>query len=300
MGETSMQPLFRLAAFALALLIGGAIRPAIAQQPAPPASNGTAQPATTSDANLEAQLGREVFDDLRAKGEVVSASPLYKTLDPIAKAIIRVAQPQYELPFKFYIVHERQPNAFATPGGYVFVTDAMLRFAKNVEELAGTLCHETSHTIHHDSVNVMKNDERFRAIALGAAIVTRSPLTVALIEKLREQHYSRNVEESADLKGADTCAAAGYNPWGLVWLFTDFEQASQQPPEILSNHPSDEHRVAALENHFRQNPAVFGRFNPDPHSATALAVPRDAPEAFLAPAPTPSARATDLQGNRDR
>ena len=53
-------------------------------------------------------------------------------------------------------MHEAQPNAFATPGGNVYVVDSLLYFARNTEELAGTLCHEVSHTIHRDSVELMK------------------------------------------------------------------------------------------------------------------------------------------------
>jgi len=52
--------------------------------------------------------------------------------------------PFHPHPFKFFIVHETQPNAFATPGGNVYVVDSLLYFVKNTEQLAGTLCHEVS------------------------------------------------------------------------------------------------------------------------------------------------------------
>ncbi len=53
-------------------------------------------------------MGQQVFDDLKAKGEIIESSPLYDTLRPIADAIARAAQPQYNHPFKFYFVHETQ------------------------------------------------------------------------------------------------------------------------------------------------------------------------------------------------
>src|SRR5579862_6804436 len=108
--------------------------------------------AQDSSQDEEQQLGQEVFDELKQKGEIVESSPLYDTLRPIADAITRAAQPQYNHPFKFYLVHEAQPNAFATPGGNVYVVDSLLYFVKNTDELAGTLCHEVSHTIHHDTM----------------------------------------------------------------------------------------------------------------------------------------------------
>src|SRR5262245_55268450 len=118
--------------------------------------------------------------------------------------------------------------------------------------------------------------------AAGAAVImgpSRSHiLAIALLGKLHSLKYSRDAEQRADLTGADVCAAAGYNPWGLVWLFQDFKTAApNQLPSLLSDHPNDQHRIDALKRHFRENPSVFGRFNSDSASAKPLSVPKDAP-----------------------
>src|SRR5277367_5538231 len=99
----------------------------------------------------EAQMGAQLFNQLKAQGEIVSSSPLYDRLSPIATELTTVVQPQYQYPIHFYLVHESQPNAFAAPGGNVYVTDSLFYFVKNEQELEGTLCHETSHLLHHDS-----------------------------------------------------------------------------------------------------------------------------------------------------
>jgi predicted Zn-dependent protease len=117
-------------------------------------------------------------------------------------------------------------------------------------------------------------------ILLGPTITTA--LTVAAIGRLDSLHRSRAVEEKADLKGSDTCAAAGYDPWGLVWLFQDFSSAQlKTPPEILSDHPNDAHRIRALEQHFRDDPGTFAQFSSDPATATHLALPANEAEHFL-------------------
>jgi beta-barrel assembly-enhancing protease len=234
----------------------------------------------------ELQMGQEVFNELRAKGEIIESSPLYDQLKPIADAITRIAQPQYNHPFKFYLIHEGQPNAFATPGGNVYVVDSLLYFVKNTEQLAGTLCHEVSHTIHRDTVALMEKQQKLAKREAGAAVVlgpTRAHiLAIALIGKLHSLSYSRDVEERADLTGSDICATAGYNPWGLVWLFQDFKTAQpNQLPQLLSDHPDDQHRVDALEQHFSKNPSVFAAFNSDSKSAKPFAVPKNAPEVFM-------------------
>jgi len=234
----------------------------------------------------EVQMGQEVFNELKAKGEIVESSPLYDQLKPIADAITQAAQPRYNHPFKFYLVHEQQPNAFATPGGNVYVVDSLMYFVKNKEQLAGTLCHEVSHTIHHDTMVLMEKQQKIEEREIAAAVLmgpTKAHiLAIALVGKLNSLGYSREEESRADLTGSDICAQTGYNPWGLVWLFQDFENANMnQIPQLLSDHPNDQNRVNALEQHFRQNPTVFGKFNPDQKSATPLSAPKGAPETFL-------------------
>ena len=240
------------------------------------------------DARLddEQQVGQEVFNELKAKGEIVASSPLYEVLQPIVAAVTRTAQPRYNHPFKFYLVHESAPNAFATPGGNVYVTDSLLYFVKNTEELTGTLCHEVSHTIHHDSMKLIEKERQVERREIGAAILLGPTgahmLAIALMGKLRSLGHSREAESAADLTGADVCAASGYNPWGLVWLLQDFEAAdTAQVPQLLSDHPDNAHRVQALKEHFRGNPKVFASFSADASSAKPFVAPKNAGEVFL-------------------
>jgi len=234
----------------------------------------------------ELQMGQDVFDQLKAKGEIVESSPLYDQLRPIADSITRVAQSRYNHPFKFYLVHETQPNAFATPGGNVYVVDSLLYFVKNTEQLAGTLCHEVSHTIHHDTATLMEKEAELKKREIGAAVLlgpSRSHLlAILLFGKLHSLSYSRDAESRADLTGSDICAAAGYNPWGLVWLFQDFKNADpNQLPQLLSDHPDDQHRIDALRQHFREQPSAFAKYSSDPKSAKAFSAPKNAPETFM-------------------
>jgi len=247
---------------------------------------GAVQQKQNGQPDDEVQVGEEAFNELKAKGEIVKSSPLYDVLTPIADAVAKTAQPYYNHPFKFYLVHEQDPNAFSVPGGNVYVTDSLLYFVKNTEQLSGTLCHEVSHTIHHDSMQLIEKERAIQRRALGAAILlgpTRAHiLAIALFGKLRSLGYSREAESAADLTGSDVCAKAGYNPWGLVWLFQDFENAGlAQVPQILSDHPNNPNRVNALKHHFAENPAVFGSYSSDPKRAKAFELPKDTAEVFL-------------------
>jgi predicted Zn-dependent protease len=251
-----------------------------------PGSIGAQSTTGAQNQDQEVQMGQEVFNELKAKGEIIESSPLYDQLKPIADAITQAAQPRYNHPFKFYLVHETQPNAFATPGGNVYVVDSLMYFVKNKEQLAGTLCHEVSHTIHHDTMALMEKQQKIEERELAAGVImgpTKAHiLAIALVGKLHSLGYSRDAESQADLTGSDICAQTGYNPWGLVWLFQDFKSADpNEIPQLLSDHPNDQNRVNALEQHFRQNSSVFGKFNPDPKSATPMSVPKGAPETFV-------------------
>jgi beta-barrel assembly-enhancing protease len=282
-----------LYACALCWLIAGCSPPQnTTQETQPPASPSQSPPAQQvqdqggQSQDEEVQLGQEVFNELKAKGELIESSPLYDQLRPISDAITRAAQPHYNHPFKFYLVHEQQPNAFATPGGNVYVVDSLLYFVKNKEQLAGTLCHEVSHTIHHDTIELMEKQQKIREREVGAALLlgpTKAHLlAIALVGKLNSLGYSRDVEERADITGSDICAQTAYNPWGLVWLLQDFKSSNPDAlPQLLSDHPNDQNRINALEVHFRRNPAVFARFNPDPKSATPMSVPKDSAEVLL-------------------
>jgi beta-barrel assembly-enhancing protease len=132
----------------------------------------------------------------------------------------------------------------------------------------------------------MEKQEKLEKREIGAAVLlgpTKAHLlAILLLGKLHSLSYSRDVESRADVTGSDVCAGAGYNPWGLIWLFHDFDNADLgQVPQLLSDHPSNQNRVETLQRHFQAKPSVFGQFNSDPTSAPAFSVPKNAPEVFL-------------------
>jgi len=236
--------------------------------------------------DLETEIGQAAYEELRDNGEIIDQSPLYESMRQVTDAVSRAAQSRYDHPFKFILVHEAQPNAFSVPGGMIYVTDSLLYFVKNTEQLAGTLCHEASHTIHHDAIAKMKEEEKIKMREIGAALLLGPTLAhtiaIGMIGDMHSLAYSRDIESSADVTGSDICAAAGYNPWGLVWLFEEFQHADQkQIPSLLSDHPANGTRISTVKKHFRDNPSVFSKFDPNARSATPFTPPKDAPEQFL-------------------
>lgn len=232
--------------------------------------------ALTDQEQQEVQIGQQVRQQLR--NEIITSSPYYTTLNSIAARITPVADQRYFAPFHFTLVHESQPNAFSVPGGEVYVTDSMMTFVKNKEELAGVLCHEVSHDIHHDVYNLYVKDQRLSLYATGLSLLLgggRNQIANSLINigaNIQAAHFSRDVEHNADYTGAYICAQSGVTPWGMVWLMQQFEQSGSGggTPEFLADHPSDSHRVGSLEDEFQNDSGTFSKFNPNISCSTPI------------------------------
>lgn len=239
-----------------------------------------AAPQATPQKDAEVQVGNETYKELGDKAEIIVRSPLYVTLHSTTGPVAAVAGRYYNHPFKFILVHEAQPNAFSVPGGNVYVVDSLMTFAKNREELTGVLCHEVAHTLHHDSMKKIQQMRRLGAAEVGAAILIGPSvghiIAIDLLADLRKNGYSRGLESAADLTGADVCAMAGQNPYGLIWLFQDFKNSGPEVPQLLSDHPSFAARIQALREHMKKNPKLFAKFSPDRATAHPLNAPRGA------------------------
>jgi beta-barrel assembly-enhancing protease len=243
-------------------------------------SLGCAAPAFayTDQEQQELQIGQQVYQQLAKKGEIIQSSPYYATLNSIAARITPVADKKYFAPFHFILVHESKPNAFSVPGGNVYVTDSMMSFVKNKEELAGVLCHEVSHDIHHDVYDLYVKDQRLSLYATGLSLLLgggRNNLANSLINlaaNIQAMHFSRDVEHNADYTGAYVCAQSGISPYGMVWLMQQFEaNPGGGTPEFLSDHPSDSHRIQSLQDEFASDPSTFANFNSNIACSTPIA-----------------------------
>jgi predicted Zn-dependent protease len=228
----------------------------------------------------EIKLGNEAYAQLVARDELLSSSPEGVLLAPIARKLKTTADPMYGAPFRFYIDRSLIPNAFVIYGPRVYVDRGLVRLADSQEELAGVICHEMSHALHHDGVAddsmEVTYDNRTKTIISRLAVVTRKHFVKHLesassaAEEFVWKRHSRVEEERADLAGADLCSRAGINPWGLVWMFEKINKIAPSGPSFFSDHPSTRARIAALKRHFRRNRAAFARWSPNESTATPL------------------------------
>ncbi len=157
-----------------------------------------------------------------------------------------------EFNYTFKIVNARDINAFALPGGPMYVNRGMIEAAKNEGEMAGVMAHEISHVaLRHGTAQATKASNPLKQILgigaiLGGAILAGeagAQLGTIGVQAWMTK-YSREYETQADILGAQIMANAGYDPHDLANMFKTIEQQSggSRAPEFLSSHPNPENR----------------------------------------------------------
>ena len=162
-------------------------------------------------------------------------------------------------PFQFYVLADnRTVNAFALPGGPIFITEALLTRLQNEDQLAGVLGHEVGHVIARHSAEQISKQELSQGIA-GAAGVAAGDANCAyyaqVVANMVNMKYGRDDELESDNLGVRFMIQAGYNPEALIGVMDILEEASggSQVPEFQSSHPSPANRrekiKAAIEQY---------------------------------------------------
>ena len=204
----------------------------------------------------EQQLGAEMARDARRQLDFVREEVVVHYVEQMGQALVKASGPQ-PFHFHFYVVEEREINAFAAPAGYVYVNTGTILAAANASELAGVIAHEVGHVaLRHIAKNYNKQQGAgvlYKLFAIAASIFVPGP--VAAASQLGGQlailgvlnSFSREAEAEADAFAVRTMPQAGWNPQGLVTFFQTLSHETKggRPPEFLSNHPATESRIEA-------------------------------------------------------
>jgi len=161
-----------------------------------------------------------------------------------------------QYPFEFHCVNDKAINAFALPGGYVFVNRGAIESADNEAQLAGVMAHELSHVaLRHGTNQATKAMVAETGLGIfgavfgdtsgGALLTTLGNFTLGGV-LLR---YSRTAESQADVMGTQVLYDSGYDPRALAQFFEkpEAEPKGKNPPEFFSDHPNPEHRVERVD-----------------------------------------------------
>jgi predicted Zn-dependent protease len=220
----------------------------------------------------EADVGRQYFAQLRESGDVLFDSSYYEHLNEVGSVIAETVRSRYEHPIRFYIVRGDSANAFSVPGGNIYVNEPLLKLAKNRDELAGVLAHESGHMVLHHVAKHMAADNKMNTVATVGSILAQvfaGPLGGAAAGYGMQNagarvdaNLQRHIEAQADEEGARIIAATNtYNPYGMIWFFQTMTATyGVGKADWSRSHPLDQQRIDDLRNELTSNPAVFGKF----------------------------------------
>ncbi len=158
--------------------------------------------------------------------------------------------------FNFYVLRDGQTvNAFALPGGQIFITAGLLSRLKSEDQLAGVLGHEIAHVIHRHSSEQMAKTEFYQGLA-GAATASAGDLgagqIASYVANMKLMQYGRDDELESDEFGVRYMINAGYNPEAMVEVMEILAEASgggMERDDFNSSHPSPANRVAKIREH---------------------------------------------------
>jgi predicted Zn-dependent protease len=164
------------------------------------------------------------------------------------------SQTPYE--FRFFALADPQTvNAFALPGGPVFVTRGLLARLVNEAQLAGVLGHEVGHVLGRHAAEHIAKDQLAQSIVGAVGVASDDPYSAqqiaGVVANMVQLKYGREDELQADSLGVHLMADAGYDPRALIDVMTILEEASggEAPPEYMSSHPNPGNRRERIQAH---------------------------------------------------
>jgi len=269
----------RTAAAAVAALLGAACTHA---QRA--GAETTLAKALVSD-EQEGQIGLQVKQELEQKEHVkyLQDPQVTSFVKSITDKILPLAEKDRPgVKWQVQVIDDpKTVNAFATPGGFLYVYSGLLLAADNAAEVAGVLSHEAGHVVARHSARQMVNAFGLQAVAqlaLGQNPGLASQLATGVVGKGLMLKNSRDDETEADEYGVKYASAAGYDPRALITFFQKLQQQegkSSQLMAFLSDHPATPDRITHLQEYIAQNHlAASGGTDPGPLSAVKAKIPK--------------------------
>ncbi|MCG8431398.1 MAG: M48 family metallopeptidase [Candidatus Omnitrophica bacterium] len=203
----------------------------------------------------EVAIGRDMDAEIQKEMPMLKDEHLLRRLDIIGQRVAAYSD-RKDIPYHFAIVKDDSLNAFAIPGGYIYVHEGLIRAATD-NELAGVLAHEIGHVAAKHSVKQLQSVMGFQLFAGLAAGLTGEQAAgnaMNLVFNIVNKGYSRRDESFADYLAVKYSHLAGYDPYGLVTFFEKLkaEQEKHGPAlrvEFLSSHPDLSARIIAVKEH---------------------------------------------------
>src|SRR6266478_1496494 len=203
----------------------------------------------------DVKLGRQAAAEAEKQFPLMRDEEVNAYVENLGQRLVAAIPPEFQHPeFRYYfkVVNARDINAFALPGGPMYVNRGMIEAARTEGEVAGVMAHELSHVaLRHGTAQATKAGKHQTGAAVagilgtilggpGLGQIAQAPFALTLLK------YSREYETEADLLGARIMANAGYDPRDLANMFRTIEAQGGGGGGFLSDHPSPKDRYARI------------------------------------------------------
>jgi Zn-dependent protease with chaperone function len=206
------------------------------------------------------QLGKEAAAQVEKQMTVIPNKPLTDYITSIGQRLVTRGGLDPDYPYSFHVVQDESINAFALPGGPMFVNTGLLKAVENEGQLAGVLAHELSHVVLRHGTSQASKAQGIQIIAMiggalaggnGSLMGNLAQMGIGLGANSVLLKYSRNAERDADLLGMHTMAKAGYDPIEMARFFEKIEaeagRGNSKFAQFFSDHPNPGNRVQMVE-----------------------------------------------------
>jgi predicted Zn-dependent protease len=213
------------------------------------------------------QLGKESAAEVEKKMKVVDNTELQNYIATVGKKLTSSADAG-EFPYSFKVVVDKSINAFALPGGPMYIHTGLIAAADNESQMVGVMAHEVSHVALRHGTNQASKQQMLQLPAMlaaqatgsgGGMLGTLSQLGINLGANSVLLKFSRGAETEADLLGTRLMHAAGYNPAELANFFRKLEAEGGNQNKLvemfMASHPNPGNRVQAVQKEAQSLPA---------------------------------------------
>lgn len=208
------------------------------------------------DDHSEAELGRGIAARVLGAAPLVQDERLQRYVNRVGQWIALQTE-RADLTWRFGVLETDDVNAFATPGGYVFITKGLLRILRNEAELAGVLAHEIAHVVQRHHITAIQRNAQTGLLADIVSLAADNQKHGAALNKAISagtEIYARGLDKDdefeADRMGVVIAARAGYDPYGLPAVLQTLESLNAQDSSLallFKTHPSPTERLAMLD-----------------------------------------------------
>lgn len=211
----------------------------------------------------EVQMGQQYAQQINAQLPIIQDPELNRYINVLGDSIAGLTS-RRDLDWHFFIVDAQEVNAFAVPGGFVYVNRGLIQRADQMDELAGVLGHEIGHVVRRHTVKQMEKEQGANVGITLACILTSicgsqaAGAAINIAGGAVFARFSRQDEAEADVEGVKNTVRAGISPAGMVTMFQKLlEERKSRPGAVESwflTHPLEEDRINAVQALINQIP----------------------------------------------